>query len=62
MPFATIWTTTAKDVIRDIIISDINGDNKPEVVYASWDSNIYAVRGNDGGRVWIFKNGAFDGP
>lgn len=62
MPFATIWTTSAKDVIRDIKIWDINGDKKSEVIYTSWDGNVYAVKGNSGTRVWISRPTVHEGP
>lgn len=62
MVFITIWTATAKDLIRDILIQDINNDKKTEVIYSSWDGNIYAVQGNTGTRIWISKSNIYTGP
>lgn len=62
MGFATIWTTSAKDLIRDVLIQDINGDDAIEVVYSSWDGNIYAVQGSGGTRVWTLKSNRYSGP
>jgi len=62
MVFTTIWTANARDLIRDILIQDINNDKKTEVIYSSWDGNIYAVQGNTGTRIWTLKSNIYTGP
>ncbi len=62
MAFATLWTINARDLIRDIIIQDINNDKKSEVIFSSWDGNIYAVQGATGTRIWTLKNNTYTGP
>lgn len=49
-----IWANTISNgafsaVVGAPAVGDVDGDGLPEVVYGSWDQNVYVVRGADGG-------------
>lgn len=62
MDIIPIWSASAKDLVREIVVGDINSDGVNEVIYASWDGSVYAVRGDNGNRVWIAKTSPYDEP
>ncbi|MCD6490869.1 MAG: hypothetical protein J7K59_01055 [Candidatus Korarchaeota archaeon] len=62
MTLINIWNYKAHDLIRDITVMDINDDEIQEIIFSSWDGNIYVIKGDTGSRIWRFSPDKFSGP
>jgi outer membrane protein assembly factor BamB len=50
------WTFDAEDAVRTApVVDDIDGDNRPEVIFGSDDGNIYALEAKTGDKEWSFE-------
>ena len=47
--------TTGSLIISSPAVGNIDNDSSIDVVFGSFDKNVYALRGNDGNLLWIFS-------
>jgi len=52
---SVLWKFKAEDIISGYAVWDIDGDNKPEVIFGSTRNYLYALNGENGKILWRRK-------